>query len=102
MIENFGNNVLRLRKHHGLSQEELAKKINVNRQTISKIERGAGYPTFETLEKISKVFNATPIQLFGTEKEIVVSDIPVVLDRIDEYMGKVNDVLLAKEFLESL
>ncbi|OTP09600.1 hypothetical protein A5844_002379, partial [Enterococcus sp. 10A9_DIV0425] len=51
MIENFGNNVARLRKEHGYSQEELAQKIGLKKQSISNIERGVRYPTFETLEK---------------------------------------------------
>ncbi|MEQ7179197.1 helix-turn-helix transcriptional regulator [Enterococcus thailandicus] len=102
MIENFGPNVLRLRKELGLSQDELAKRIDVNRQTISKIERGAGYPTFETLEKIAQLFNATPTQLFGTPKEIAISDTPIILDRIDEYDKKIQSVLRAEKFINEV
>ena len=98
MIENFGKNIARLRKNAGYSQQELAEKIAVQKQTISNIERGTRYPTFETLEKFAKVFHATPIQLFGTEKEIAVSDIPEVLDRIDEYDQKVQNILRVSHF----
>jgi transcriptional regulator with XRE-family HTH domain len=101
MIKNFAENVARLRKKFGFSQDELARKIDVNRQTISKIERGTGNPTLETIEKISEVFNATPIQLFGTPKEIAVSDTPVILNRIDEYNDKIQKILKVGTILEN-
>jgi len=100
MIENFGKNVARLRKEFGYSQKELADKLNVQKQTISNIERGMRYPTFESLEKIAKVFHATPIQLFGTDKEVAVSDVPDILDRIDEYDQKVQNIFRASNFFK--
>ena len=102
MIENFGSNVMRLRKEHGLSQEELADKAGLKKQSISNIERGNRYPTFETLERIANVLDASPVQLFGTLKEIAVSDVPVVLDRIDEYDEKVRNVFQAEKTLKNI
>lgn len=93
MIENFGRNVARLRKESDLSQEELANKIGLNKQTISNIERGIRYPTFETLEKIAQVFDVSSIQLFGTEKEIEIDYTGYVMDRMDEYEGKMQNML---------
>ncbi|WP_438782197.1 helix-turn-helix domain-containing protein [Enterococcus sp. DIV0187] len=102
MIENFGANVTRLRKDRGLSQEELADKLGMKKQSISNIERGNRYPTFETLERIASVLNASPIQLFGTLKEIAVSDVPVVLDRIDEYDERVRQIFQAERTLKDI
>jgi len=34
-----------------MKQQELADKIGINMQSLSKIERGVNYPTFDTLEK---------------------------------------------------
>lgn len=101
MIENFGGNVARLRKEMGLSQTELAEKIGVQKQTISNIERGIRYPTFESLEKFATVFHATPIQLFGSPKEIAVSETTVILDRIDEYDQKVQNLFTLAKILNS-
>jgi len=101
MIENFGGNVARLRKEFGYSQEDLGKEIGVNKQTISNIERGVRYPTFETLEKIAKVLNASATQLFGTEKEIEIADTSYVIDRMDEYEDKMQGMMrFAKIFDE--
>ncbi|MCD4978464.1 helix-turn-helix domain-containing protein [Enterococcus faecalis] len=101
MIEYFGNNVARLRKERKWSQDQLAEKIGVQKQTISNIERGTRYPTFENLEKIAKEFDVTAIQLFGTAKEIVVSDIPVILDQIDHYDLSVKEILKIESFMKS-
>lgn len=67
MIENFGKNVARLRKQKNMTQSDLAKAIGVNKQTISNIEKGDGYPTFNNLEKISCVLEADAVQLFADE-----------------------------------
>lgn len=101
MIENFGKNIARLRKEYGFSQEELAEKIGLKKQSISNIERGVRYPTFETLEKLAQLFKATPTQLFGTPKEIAVSDTPIILDRIDEYNSKIQAILQIPDIVET-
>ena len=45
----FHKNLYQLRKSSGLSQEELAEKLNVSRQTISKWELGESSPDMEKL-----------------------------------------------------
>ena len=44
-----------IRKHREMKQQELADRIVINMQSLSKIERGVNYPTFDTLEKIMDV-----------------------------------------------
>ena len=51
-ISFLGENIQTIRKHRGMKQQELADKIGINMQSLSKIERGVNYPTFDTLEKI--------------------------------------------------
>ena len=53
-------NIKSIRKSKGLSQEELAIKLNVVRQTISKWEKGLSVPDSEMLVAISEVFE-TPV-----------------------------------------
>nr|WP_240515861.1 helix-turn-helix transcriptional regulator [Bacillus cereus] len=45
------------RLKHNLSQEELALKLNISRQSISKWELEKGYPNIETLIALSDLFN---------------------------------------------
>lgn len=48
--------VLQLRKAHNLTQEELAEKLNVSRQSVSKWESGQTIPELEKLIALSEVF----------------------------------------------
>lgn len=45
----FGEKLFKLRKEKGLSQEDLAEKLNTSRQAISKWENGQGFPETEKL-----------------------------------------------------
>ena len=51
-ISFLGENIQTIRKHRGMKQQELADKIGINMQSLSKIERGLNYPAYEPLEKI--------------------------------------------------
>ena len=52
----FNNKLYELRKQKGFSQEELANRLNVSRQTISKWEVGESTPDMENLVAISELF----------------------------------------------
>lgn len=52
----FNNKLYNLRKQKGLSQEELANRLNVSRQTVSKWEVGDSTPDMEKLIAISDLF----------------------------------------------
>lgn len=56
---NFGENLQNLRKISHISQEELAEKLNVSRQAISKWESNDCYPETEKLLKICELFNCS-------------------------------------------
>jgi transcriptional regulator with XRE-family HTH domain len=47
-----GERVQLLRKRNGLSQDELAGKIGIDTKSLSRLERGAHYPSLETLDRI--------------------------------------------------
>lgn len=55
----FKDNIIALRKMNGLSQEELADKINVSRQTLSKYETGESLPDVEKCKLIADVFEVS-------------------------------------------
>ncbi len=64
-ISFLGENIQTIRKHREMKQQELADKIGINMQSLSKIERGVNYPTFDTLEKIMDVLGVTPNELLS-------------------------------------
>lgn len=55
----FNNKLYELRKQKGFSQEELANRLNVSRQTISKWEVGESTPDMEKLVAISDLFGVS-------------------------------------------
>ena len=60
---NFGKNLQILRKMKNMTQEELAEKMNVSRQTISKWELGEILPEVEKLIGLCEMFNCSVDQL---------------------------------------
>lgn len=63
ILINLGNNIKNLRCKQGISQEELAFKINSARNFIGCIERAEKAPTILTLQRISKALNIKISQL---------------------------------------
>ena len=69
----IGNKIMELRKKNGLSQEELAEKIGVARQTISKWELGETSPDLNQAKELSKIFNVSLDELTNNDiKDILV------------------------------
>lgn len=64
----FSNRLYELRKQKGFSQEELAGRLNVSRQTISKWEIGDSTPDMEKLIAISELFNVSLDELMLGKK----------------------------------
>ena len=56
---DFNNRLYQLRKQKGFSQEELANRLNVSRQTVSKWEVGDSTPDMEKLIAISDLFDVS-------------------------------------------
>lgn len=63
----LGENIQRVRKFRSMNQQELADAIGINMQSLSKIERGVNFPTFDTLEKITSALGVTPNELLSGE-----------------------------------
>ena len=64
---NFGERLRELRTQNYLSQEELAKKLGVTAQAVSKWEHGRSTPDFEVIVPMAKLFHITTDQLLGYE-----------------------------------
>lgn len=73
----FADKVLNLRKRSGLSQEELAEKLEVSRQAISRWEMGLAMPDASNLLQLSKLFKVTVDYLINDEYSSD-EDIPIV------------------------
>ena len=67
----FADKLKELRKQKGISQEQLAEKIYVSRQAITKWESGNGIPDIENLIAISSLFNESLDSLLSEEKSLI-------------------------------
>ncbi|MDU1540085.1 MAG: helix-turn-helix transcriptional regulator [Paeniclostridium sordellii] len=67
---NFGEKLKSLRIKHELSQENLAEKLNVSRQAITKWESQNSMPDIENLKSIATIFDVTTDSLIYDEEEI--------------------------------
>ena len=56
-IRKLGEKIKQLRKSKGISQEELASTLKINRNFLSRIETGKSEPTASMLKNIAKIFN---------------------------------------------
>lgn len=74
----------RLQKH--MTQEELAEKLNVVRQTVSKWENGQSVPDADVLLRIAEILEVSVNKLLGTQDEIV--DVNEKLARLNNELAK--------------
>lgn len=87
----LNENIKSLRRNKGLTQDELASRLNVVRQTVSKWEKGLSVPDAEMLQKIAEVFDTDVSQLLGAsikQNENV--------DIIAEQLSRINEQLVVK------
>jgi len=66
----IANRLVQLRKQNNLSQEELASKIGISRQAVSKWERAEASPDTDNLILLAKLYNISLDELLKTEEEI--------------------------------
>lgn len=80
----LNENIKAIRKSKGLSQEELAIKLNVVRQTISKWEQGLSVPDADMLISISEVFETPVSTLLGENvAETKANDLSVISEKLE-------------------
>lgn len=79
---NFGNNLFQSRKRAGLSQETVAEKLGVSRQTISKWETEETVPDIYQAKKLAKLYNLSLDELI--EFDVDLKEIEQVIQNTNE------------------
>lgn len=79
---NLGNNLFQARKKAGLSQEMVAEKLGVSRQTISKWETDETIPDIYQSKKLAKLYNLTLDELI--DFDIDIKEIEEIIKNTDE------------------
>ncbi|MGO5082050.1 helix-turn-helix domain-containing protein [Oscillospiraceae bacterium LCP25S3_E10] len=91
----LNENLKRLRKNKGLTQEQFALQLNVVRQTVSKWEQGLSVPDAEMLMKIADILNVSVSDLLG--EEVAENNDISPLTGIALELEKLNQMLVAEK-----
>ena len=91
----LNENIRNLRKSKGLSQQELAVKLNVVRQTVSKWENGTAMPDFKKLNALAEYFGVTMDELLGFSNDKNNND------NINDYTKEYINELITLENMQS-
>lgn len=88
----LGDNIKRYRTSRGMTQEELAVRLNVIRQTVSKWECGLSVPDAEMLERLAAALDADVVSLLG-DREAEPS--PMQMSTAEQ-LARINEQLAVK------
>ena len=68
-MESFGTRLADLRREHNLTQNDIADRLNISAQAVSKWENDLTSPDIDTLLKLSDIFNISVDELLGKKKQ---------------------------------
>ncbi len=88
--------IYELRTKKGLSQDELAEKVFVTRQAVSRWENGETVPNTETLKRLSELFNVSINTLLGSPQKLICQCCGMPLE--DEIIGRNQDGTLNENY----
>ena len=88
--------ILELRNKAGLSQDELAEKVYVTRQAVSRWENGETTPNTETLKLLSKLFDVSINTLLGSPRQLICQCCGMPLE--DSIISKETDGIFNEEY----
>ncbi|MEG0364014.1 MAG: helix-turn-helix transcriptional regulator [Erysipelotrichales bacterium] len=80
----FNERVLELRKDNNLTQEEVAEKLDVSRQTISNWETGSAQPTIDKAIELAQLYNISLDDLVGNTSSNKRDDLHIINKLIDK------------------
>lgn len=85
----LAENIKSIRKQRGMTQEELATRLNVVRQTVSKWEKGLSVPDADLLKRIAEILETDVSTLLGApiNTESSTNEIAEQLSRINEQLA---------------
>ena len=100
---NFADTLRKLRKENNMTQEELAKFLNVSSQTISKWETSGGYPDVSLLPRISSFFGISIDELLGVSElksEIHINAIHEMWERNNRIQNHEENIELLRQAIK--
>lgn len=105
----FGDKLIQLRKKHGLSQEDLAAKLNVSRQSVSKWESNNTYPETDKIVQICNIFECSMDDLINENIKDInqlerksKKEISIKIDPLLDFIAKTVNMFYNMKFLSGL
>ena len=95
MIYNLCERIAELRKTFGITQTELAKRLEVTRSAVNAWEMGFATPQLKHIVEMSKIFNTTVDGLLNTSSKVVI-DITDLTEKEQEAVFNIVDCLKYK------
>ncbi len=87
---NINENIKNFRTFRGIKQQDLADMLGKSKSVISNWERGENSPDVESCEKMCKILQVTPNELFGWEKN---PEYEKAAQRILEYQKRIEELI---------
>ncbi len=88
----LSDNIKNLRKARGMTQEELAIRLNIVRQTVSKWEKGLSVPDADMLQRLAETLEVDITHLLGAPSNCT----PEQTDAVVEQLARINEQLAIK------
>lgn len=94
-MANISKNIKRLRKENNLTQDALAERLFVTRQTVSYWETGRNQPTLDMLGDLAVALNCSPLDIIGTKKQKLTHEhfVALVFENEELFYQMTNDIL---------
>lgn len=105
---NLSENLKKIRKDNNLSQEDLAEKLGVSRQSVSKWESGLAYPEMDKVLELCKIFNLNIDDLLNQDiKEVEknkqsTSNVNKYIDSFLSYISKTVNLFSSLKFKDKI
>lgn len=94
----LSDKIIGLRKYNGMSQEDLAEKLDVSRQAISRWESGTAMPDANNILQLSKLFGVTTDYLLNDDYQSD-NDLPKVKEVQNDNLGQIMICLVTLEVM---
>lgn len=93
----LNENIKNFRTFRRITQQELADMLGKSKSVISNWERGENSPDLEICERLCRIFNVTPNELFGWEQNKEYLD---YVKKCKEYQQKIDELISQKDIIE--
>ncbi len=98
-MANIGKNIARLRRAKGWTQDDLAQRLFITRQTVSGWEIGRTQPGLDVLGELADVLDCSPLDIIGSRKRQTRSLFVALVYENEELFYKISKEILQSDYL---